>query len=69
MTSDASVHILNLIEMLLFCEQYKKYRNFTQSHVVEILRKWTVSADPWMIYPKVCGNYPMTENLHTRKSE
>ena len=36
-----------------------------QSSGVEILRKRSVSADPWVIHPKICGNC----NLHIGKSE
>ena len=51
---------------VFLCE---KFRNFTKSTGVKILRKWTVSAGPWVIHPKICGNCPSTENLHTKKSE
>ena len=53
------------IETILFYEHCKEYRNFMQSSDVEILRKRTVSADPWVIHPKICGNC----NLHIGKSE
>ena len=42
MMTDIYVHISNLIETIFFCEHCKKYRNFTQSLSVEILRKRTV---------------------------
>ena len=60
---------ISLVEMMFFCKHCKKYWNFTQSSGVEILRKRTVSADPWVIHPKICGNCPPTENLLTRKLE
>ena len=53
------------IETMLFYEHCKEYRNFMQSSGVEILRKRSVSADPWVIHPKICGNC----NLHIGKSE
>ena len=64
MTSDIYMHI-SIIETMLFYEHCKEYRNFMQSSGVEILRKRTVSADPWVIHPKICGNC----NLHIGKSE
>ena len=67
--SDIYIHILNLIEAMFFCEHCKKYWNFTQSPSVEIHRKWTVYADPWVIHSKICGNCPLTEKLQTRNSE
>ena len=59
----------NIYTYTFFCEHSKKYRNFTQSLGTEILRQQTVSADPREICPKIYGNCPPTEILHTRKSE
>lgn len=36
---------------------------------MEIIRKWTASANLWAIHFKIFGNCPPTKNLHTRKSE
>ena len=69
MMSDIYVHILNLTELKFFCEHCKKHQNFTQLSGAEILHKRTVSADPWRIHPKICGNCPPKENFHNRKSE
>ena len=55
--------------MFFFCKYYEKYWNLTQSSGTETLQKWTVSADPQAIRLKICGNYLLMENLHTRKSD
>ena len=68
MTSDICAHGLHPIEMMIFCERCKKYRNFTLSSGAETLRKWTVFADH-AIHLKICANCPLTENLRIRKSE
>ena len=62
-------HISNLIGTMFPCEHCKKYWKLTQSSGLEILLKRIVSTDSETIRPKICGNCPPTENLHTRKSE
>ena len=62
MTSYIYVHILSLLKRCFTVNTSRN--NFTQSPGVEIFRKQTVSANPWVIHPKICGNCP-----HTRKSE
>ena len=62
-------HISNLIGTMFPCEHCKKYWKLTESSGLEILLKRIVSTDSGTIRPKICGNCPPTENLHTRKSE
>ena len=46
---------------------FENYRNFTEFPGVEILRKGTVSAEFWVILPKLCGNFAFPQNFHIRK--
>ena len=62
-------HISTIFEPMFFREQWKKCRNFTQHSGADILRKRSVSTDPWVIHPIICENLPPTKNLYTSKLE
>ena len=62
-------HISTIFEPMFFREQWKTCRNFTQYSGADILRKRSVSTDPWVIHPIICENLPPTKNLYTSKLE
>ena len=52
----------------MFIDEHYKNTGSYQSSGTEILCKQTISVDPGVIRPKICGNCPPTENLHIRRS-